>query len=144
MFHERTLLVVCEFINQNFVSVHPKPGYIYRMTLDSLFCPQCNNLLDYPGDEDFVVCTVCGERQDSSVFESRPFVTRSRHRHSPISTDDEPKASATNEGAVIKERCPKCGNPEMTFHTMQLRSADEGQTVFYVCPKCTYKYSVNT
>ena len=113
------------------------------MNLDSLFCPQCHNLLDYPSDEDFVVCTVCGERQNASVFESRPFVTRSRDRDA-LSADDEQKTSGTNEGAVIKERCPKCGNPEMTFHTMQLRSADEGQTVFYVCPKCTFKYSVNT
>lgn len=48
------------------------------------------------------------------------------------------KGTASNEGAKIKERCPKCGNHEMTFHTMQLRSADEGQTVFYSCPKCRY------
>jgi DNA-directed RNA polymerase I subunit RPA12 len=48
--------------------------------------------------------------------------------------------------AVIKEECPKCRAPEMEFYTMQLRSADEGQTVFYECfnPKCGHKYSVNT
>ena len=33
--------------------------------------------------------------------------------------------------AVAKETCPKCGNPEMEYFTMQLRSADEGQTVLH-------------
>lgn len=38
----------------------------------------------------------------------------------------------------VDETCPKCGNLEMEFYTMQLRSADEGQTVFYECAKCKY------
>jgi DNA-directed RNA polymerase I subunit RPA12 len=45
--------------------------------------------------------------------------------------------------ATIEEPCPKCGNPELYFYTMQLRSVDEGSTVFYECPKCEYKYSIN-
>lgn len=36
----------------------------------------------------------------------------------------------------VDETCPKCNNRGMEFYTMQLRSADEGQTVFYECPKC--------
>ncbi len=46
--------------------------------------------------------------------------------------------------ATVKEECPKCKNPTMEYYTMQLRSADEGQTVFYECPKCGHKFSVNT
>ncbi|GBG77402.1 hypothetical protein CBR_g23850 [Chara braunii] len=45
--------------------------------------------------------------------------------------------------ATVDEECPKCGNPEMEYYTLQLRSADEGQTVFYECPKCKFKFSHN-
>ena len=44
----------------------------------------------------------------------------------------------------VDEKCPQCGHEGMEFYTMQLRSADEGQTVFYECPDCKYKYSTNT
>ena len=34
--------------------------------MESLFCPECHNLLDLPGDDEYVICTVCGARQSSS------------------------------------------------------------------------------
>jgi DNA-directed RNA polymerase subunit M/transcription elongation factor TFIIS len=40
---------------------------------------------------------------------------------------------------IIQETCPECGRPEMRYYTLQLRSADEGSTVFYSC-ECGYKY----
>lgn len=40
------------------------------------------------------------------------------------------------EGPVVERRCPKCGNDRMSYATLQLRSADEGQTVFYTCVSC--------
>lgn len=61
---------------------------------------------------------------------------------------DDADAAADDEGARVRatvdEACPKCGHAGMEFYTMQLRSADEGQTVFYECPECRYKYSTNT
>jgi DNA-directed RNA polymerase I subunit RPA12 len=79
-------------------------------------------------------------------FESATIVTSSR----PEAFPHKPKLEATEEkhylkdGATIQEKCPKCDHYEMVFHTAQLRSADEGQTVFYSCVKCGYKYSINS
>ena len=41
---------------------------------------------------------------------------------------------------TITQECPDCRHPEMYFYTMQLRSADEGTTVFYECVKCQSLY----
>lgn len=54
------------------------------------------------------------------------------------------KNSKTSETqAVVEETCPKCGHNEASFYTMQMRSADEGQTVFYTCTKCEHKWKQN-
>lgn len=45
--------------------------------------------------------------------------------------------------AVVNDECPRCKNPSLEYYTKQLRSADEGQTVFYECPKCHHKFSQN-
>ncbi|EOB14250.1 DNA-directed RNA polymerase I subunit RPA12 [Nosema bombycis CQ1] len=47
------------------------------------------------------------------------------------------------KGAKIKYKCTNCGAEEMMYNTAQLRSADEGQTVFYSC-KCGYKQTVQS
>lgn len=42
------------------------------------------------------------------------------------------------EGPIVERHCPQCQNDKMSYATLQLRSADEGQTVFYTCTKCKY------
>lgn len=44
----------------------------------------------------------------------------------------------------VDEKCVSCGHQGLSFYTMQLRSADEGQTVFFECLKCKHTWSVNT
>jgi len=75
-------------------------------------------------------------------------VVRSESIEKEVLDEDEDVAASMvpqkKARAVAKETCPKCGNPEMEYFTMQLRSADEGQTVFYECAKCGHTFSTNT
>jgi len=42
----------------------------------------------------------------------------------------------TDDGPIAERRCNACGYHQMSYAALQLRSADEGQTVFYTCLKC--------
>lgn len=96
-----------------------------------------------PPTDDLVKCTNCPFSCQFSELGVGEVVTRTAPTTIPKWVSDEIVANANEKYAVIEEPCPKCENPEMYFYTMQLRSVDEGQTVFYECPKCSYKYSVN-
>lgn len=48
------------------------------------------------------------------------------------------------EGPAIERLCKNCGHNKMTYAALQLRSADEGQTVFFTCVKCKFKESENS
>ncbi|KAF9580023.1 DNA-directed RNA polymerase I core subunit rpa12 [Lunasporangiospora selenospora] len=113
-----------------------------------IFCPECGNLLDIPGQDDLIVCNLCSYAHQSSDFQKIEVVTKSQTGAFPSALrnrrDDVQSELKDATAALVKEPCPKCGNPEMEYHTMQLRSADEGQTVFYTCPKCAYKTKLNS
>jgi DNA-directed RNA polymerase I subunit RPA12 len=47
------------------------------------------------------------------------------------------------ERATVNKECEKCKNPELQYYTKQLRSADEGQTVFYKCANCRHEFNEN-
>lgn len=74
------------------------------------------------------------------VTQSKPtaFPSSLRAKRSEVQTinDDDVQTSV-----VIQHPCEKCGRPEVRYYTQQLRSADEGTTVFYECEcghKCVY------
>tara|TARA_B110001452_G_C15229068_1_gene425843 strand:- start:142 stop:498 length:357 start_codon:yes stop_codon:yes gene_type:complete len=93
---------------------------------------------------DPTVLTVCSLAR-ATVFEE--LVVRSASAAVVIVDDEAADVGATQKKkvrATAKEKCPSCGNPEMEYFTMQLRSADEGQTVFYECAKCGHTFSTNT
>ena len=112
------------------------------------FCPSCRSTLavDASGT---IKCGLCPYSSSLSEMEEIPTTTTfSSDRAVPMwaKSDAEQKYMyRSNEPtrATIEEPCIKCNNPEAGYYTVQLRSVDEGQTVFYECPNCKYTWSVN-
>ncbi|ORY89004.1 DNA-directed RNA polymerase I kDa polypeptide [Leucosporidium creatinivorum] len=113
-----------------------------------LFCKRCGDLLALPGDDDEIVCDGCGAVEDAAASENQVITTRSNPSAFPSSLRQK-KTSLVQQRDVEKkkvyvdETCEKCGNDKMSVKTMQLRSADEGATVFYSCERCGHQTRLN-
>lgn len=115
-----------------------------------IFCTQCGNLLDTVSEKPTLDCKLCFKSYPSSNFANLKVVTTSAEDAFPSALKLKRSAVKTSlkldevdDGATIKEKCPKCNNEEMQYHTLQLRSADEGATVFYTCTNCGYRFRTN-
>jgi DNA-directed RNA polymerase I subunit RPA12 len=138
---------------------------------DAPFCPRCGTLLVLP-DAGRVRCDLCAFSVALAELPRAPIVTRSFPKPEPAwlvehraaaaaaaaraareaggAAADAAAAAGGGGGvarATVSEECPRCKAPTMEFYTLQLRSADEGQTVFYECAGskgCGFKFSLNT
>ncbi|WPH04444.1 Hypothetical protein R9X50_00733500 [Acrodontium crateriforme] len=119
-------------------------------TIGSLvFCTDCGTLLEpNAGRKAFITCDVCGsENKDTSsktiTTSSKPDAFPSTLRTRLRSDVQEVSEAERRTEVKIKEVCPKCGHDEVRYYTQQLRSADEGSTIFYTCESCSFKWVVN-
>ncbi|XP_054284928.1 DNA-directed RNA polymerase I subunit RPA12-like [Macrosteles quadrilineatus] len=109
------------------------------------FCPNCGTILPLIGAAGGVTCYLCKNSYGPDVFgrmESCYKLYFNRYDASKKTHVDDDEEEA--DGPVVERRCPKCNNDKMSYATLQLRSADEGQTVFYTCTKCKFKESENS
>ena len=113
---------------------------------DVNFCSKCGAILPTLGPTGGVVCVVCKNEIDVQIMEDY-VVSYTLDFNSITGYTDEKKlksAQSNSEGALVDRKCPKCGNDKMSYASLQLRSADEGQTVFYTCTKCQFKETENS
>uniref|UniRef100_A0A3Q0R7F3 DNA-directed RNA polymerase subunit n=1 Tax=Amphilophus citrinellus TaxID=61819 RepID=A0A3Q0R7F3_AMPCI len=105
----------------------------------SNFCPECGNVLPLPGILDIVCCPRCSFKIRVSEFlgqEIHSAVVFSPLEQSSVAQDEQ---DSEMKGPVIDRRCSRCNKEGMIYHTRQMRSADEGQTVFFTCIHCRFQ-----
>ncbi|KAG7203915.1 hypothetical protein KM043_016938 [Ampulex compressa] len=111
------------------------------------FCSDCGSILPLLEVKSGVICYGCDRNWSAEAFGnmaetyilnfngSRKTYARSRQKDGDEGDMD---------GPVVERKCPKCQCDKMSYATLQLRSADEGQTVFYTCIQCKYKETENS
>ncbi len=113
---------------------------------DISFCPGCGALLPPLPNVGNVFCLACKYEVPAEAFQevemSYTVVFNQKDeggkRRRKVKEEEEP------DGPTVERKCPKCGHDQMSYAALQLRSADEGQTVFFTCLKCKYKESENS
>ncbi|RSH81124.1 DNA-directed RNA polymerase I core subunit rpa12 [Apiotrichum porosum] len=106
-----------------------------------LFCPACGTLLDLPrDDQDEIDCHQCGRKEPASSYENLPTKTYSSPNAFPsalkakralVQNTMKADEAAKGRDPIAQEKCDKCGHIGLSYKEMQLRSADEGSTIFY-------------
>lgn len=107
---------------------------------DPNFCPECGNVLPLPGIQDIVRCPRCSFCIPVAEFSGQKIcstvIFNPVEQSSAVLEDEE---DSELKGPVIDRRCSRCNKEGMVYHTRQMRSADEGQTVFFTCIHCRYQ-----
>ncbi|CEJ85083.1 Putative DNA-directed RNA polymerase subunit [[Torrubiella] hemipterigena] len=105
-----------------------------------VFCTACGNLLPATKgtDRNSLRCEACGAwNQDTGAkmitTQSKPSDFPSALRQKLQSNVQAVERHTLNTEMRINERCPKCGREEVNYTNVQLRGADEGSTVIFMC-----------
>ncbi|RLE55135.1 MAG: transcription factor S [Thermoprotei archaeon] len=104
------------------------------------FCPRCGSLMvpQKVGGKTILKCRKCGFEKEAtsgiSVLREKKVI---EHKPSEgiIVEQNLPRVLPT-----VRVECPRCGNKEAYWWTMQTRAADEPPTRFYRCTKCGYTW----
>ncbi|XP_018407184.1 PREDICTED: DNA-directed RNA polymerase I subunit RPA12 [Cyphomyrmex costatus] len=111
------------------------------------FCPDCGSILPLLGERGGVKCYTCKREWDAAVFGDMEMTYtlhfNTKHTYASIEKNEDSNKNVA-DGPTVERECPQCNNNKMSYATLQLRSADEGQTVFFTCTKCKFKITENS
>ncbi|MHA1741675.1 MAG: transcription factor S [Candidatus Thorarchaeota archaeon] len=102
------------------------------------FCDKCGAMMVPVTSEDgtrVLKCRSCGHTRElkGNLRVSHKIKKSPRDKIVVVEDDSIPMP-------VTKATCPKCGNNEAYYWTVQTRRGDEGATEFYRCTRCKYTW----
>jgi len=102
-----------------------------------MFCPKCGAMMVVKKQRDKKVleCRSCGyveKSQDSMKIKEKTTLAKAAEVVDSSAED--------NTLPKVEIKCPKCGNHEAYFWTVQTRASDEPETKFYRCTKCKHTW----
>ncbi|KAK3226885.1 hypothetical protein Dsin_006747 [Dipteronia sinensis] len=113
----------------------------YSQKRDFLFCNYCGTMLNM--ESIFVTCPLCKFKRNAKEVAGKEIsytvTAEDIRRELGLSLFDAGEDNNEVQWSKVKKACEKCQNPEMHYTTRQTRSADEGQTTHYLCPRCGYQ-----
>ena len=138
---------------------------------DVNFCPRCGAILPTLGATGSLVCVICKYEADIQALENYEvkYTVNFNTKTNYLEEQNLKKTQSQAEGPLVERKCPKCSNEKMyvdsfgmlnvqecftkpavlvdlfrSYSALQLRSADEGQTIFYTCTSCQFKETENS
>ncbi|MFA4886984.1 MAG: transcription factor S [Candidatus Nanoarchaeia archaeon] len=94
-----------------------------------MFCKKCGSLL-LP-KEGVMKCSDCDYTQAEGLLKDRKKKNNDLDVMDKDAGETKPKTAAD---------CAKCGNKEAYTWSLQTRSADEPETIFFKCVKCSHTW----
>ena len=118
---------------------------------NGLFCETCGSYVEMPISEDFIHCLRCKKVTslldlNLDYFKEEKVYSKNKDwiqdYYSNIPSDHQKKV---DEEPTIEQQCinKNCDSNLCYYTSRQMRSADEGETIFYQCVKCRTRFSLN-
>ncbi|RWS31996.1 DNA-directed RNA polymerase I subunit RPA12-like protein [Leptotrombidium deliense] len=111
------------------------------------FCACCGSILPLPVGNNptaLIRCVACDNGVPISLFNGVSSSTKIVFNNVQQSQQEMNTKMQETMGPVVERKCWKCAHDKMYYKTLQTRSADEGQTVFYYCVKCGAQENENS
>ncbi|XP_040568487.1 DNA-directed RNA polymerase I subunit RPA12 [Lepeophtheirus salmonis] len=112
---------------------------------DPSFCSDCGSILPNVPSKGHLCCSACGSKADISLFLDKEIsYSIEFNKREDLAVARTVGVNDLQSEPTVERTCSNCGHGLMSYAALQLRSADEGQTVFFTCLKCKFKETENS